>query len=167
MIGIVRLSVFCLFVLSNQNCFSQKIDFGLISQIELQNFKAVGHPTNEDLALHNSIDAKAQTKSYLSKLYVGKEAKIQISIHTNLTIDDYLKPIKKSKQKYANVNFWIYKKVHFVALELSVDNKKVNRIIYQEPNLTTIVILDYIQDLPIGKLKSKQIISSISFRTSA
>jgi hypothetical protein len=166
MMGIVRLIVIYWFVFTTQNCFSQKIDFGLISQIELQNFKAVSHPSNEDLDLHNSIDAKAKTNSYLSKICIGKEAKIQISIHTNSTINDYLKPIKKSKQNYPNLKFWIYKKVHFVSLELSVKNKIINRIIYQEPNLTTIVILDYIQDLPTSKLISKQIISSISFRTS-
>ncbi len=165
MIRFVRLFIFSWLILTSQKSYSQKIDFGLISQLELPNFKQVGHPTKVDLDLHNSIDVKAQTMSYLSKSCIGKEAKIHISLHTNLTLNEYLKPVKKSKNQ--NINFWIYKKVHFVSLEFSIGNKNVNRIIYQEPNLTTIVILDYIQDSPLSKQISKQIITGLSFRTSA
>lgn len=165
MIRFVRLFIFSWLILTSQKSYSQKIDFGLISQLELPNFKQVGHPTKVDLDLHNSIDVKAQTKSYLSKSCIGKEAKIHISLHTNLTLNEYLKPVKKSKNQ--NVNFWIYKKVHFVSLEFNIGNKNVTRIIYQEPNLTTIVILDYIQDSPLSKQISKQIITGLSFRTSA
>jgi hypothetical protein len=163
----VRLFVFSWLILTSQKSYSQKIDFGLISQFELPNFKQVGHLTKDDLDLHNLIDVKAQTKSYLSKACIGKQAKIHISLHTNLTLYEYLKPIKNTKLKYQNVNFWIYKKVHFSTLEFSVGNKNVTRIIYQEPNLTTIVILDYIQELPLSKEISKQVITGLSFRTSA
>jgi hypothetical protein len=167
MIRIVRLFIFSWFILTSQKSFSQKIDFGLISQIELPNFKQVGHPTKDDLDLHNSIDAKALTKSYLSKACIGNDAKIHISLHTNLTLNEYLKPIKIAKLKYQNVNFWIYKKVHFISLDFRFSNKNITRIIYQEPNLTTIVILDYIQDAYLSKSISKQLIKSLSFRTSA
>jgi hypothetical protein len=167
MIPKVRTFICICLALTNYTSFSQKHDFGLVSQLDLANFKKNGHLTKDDLLLHQTIDSLAKTKSYLSKSLLGKGEKLHISLHTNLTIEAYLKPIKLNTKKFTQVNYWVYKGVHFTCLEFTIAHKKINRIIYQEPKLTTIVVLDYLQDLPVTKSMNKLIIKGLSFRTSA
>lgn len=167
MADFIRILFGSVLILTNQISYSQKIDIGLISQLELTDFKKVERISKSDLALHNTIDSIASTKSYLSKSLVNNREKILISIHTQLTIEEFLKPIKKNKSKFTQINFWVYKGVHFVSLEFKLANKKINRIIYQEPNLTTIVIWDLFQDLNGSKSSSIQLIKGLSYRISA
>ena len=162
----IRILLWSWLIFGCNKLFSQKVDFGLISQLELTNFKKLGHFKSDDILMHNSIDSLTKTKTYLSKLLVGEHEKLHISIHTNLSIEQFLKPIKTNKLKSMKVSFWLYKKVHFVSLEFLKGNKKINRIIYQEPNLTTIIILDYLTDFPNNNTIYKQIIKGLTFRTS-
>lgn len=163
----IRIIFGSMLMVSYQFSYSQKVDIGLISQLELTDFKKVERVSKSDIVLHEKIDSIASTKSYLSKSLVNHREKILVSIHTQLSIEEYLKPIKKNKSKFTQVNFWVYKGVHFVSLEFKLANKKINRIIYQEPNLTTIVILDLFQDLNERNSKSLQLIKGLSYRTSA
>jgi hypothetical protein len=164
--ALVRLIGISWFLLLSQTIFSQKIEFGLISQLDLPNFTIVGNSKRDELVLHNSIDLFTRTKSYFSKSLIAKGEKIHISLQTTLPIDSYLRPIKSYKLKYKNVSYWLYKRIHFVSLEFTFNNKNVTRIIYQEPNLTTVIVLDYFYDLPSSKLNVKQIIKCLTFRTS-
>lgn len=126
--------------------FSQTADIGLLSTLELNNLKVQSKITVMDLNWHHKIDSVSGISSFLNKVIQVNNQKYYVCIHSKSTMDELILPLKKGKTKYDAVAFYIYQNAHFACYQFKIQSKKIHRIIFSEPKLTTVILIDLIDN---------------------
>lgn len=143
-----NLIIFLVFIggLKPFNMFSQSVNIGLLSTLEFNNIKLQPKINSLDLTWHNKIDSVSNISSFLNKVVQINKQNFYISIHTKSTMDDLIFPFKKGKAKYDTAEYFIYQNAHFACYRFKMQSKYIHRIIFSEPKLTTVILIDYIDD---------------------
>jgi hypothetical protein len=145
---------------------SQSIDIGLLSTLELSGLKSQSKITGLDLAWHQKIDSISSISSFLNKVVLINRQKVYISLHTKSSMEDVIAPLKKGKIKYEKADYYIYQNVRFACYKFKNQSKYLNRIIFSEPKLTTVILIDYIDDRNQNKeLNYKTIIEGLKLNS--
>jgi hypothetical protein len=61
-------------------------------------------------------------------------------------MDELISPYKKGKVKYDTAAYFIYQNAHFACYRFTMQSKNIHRIIFSEPKLTTVILIDFIDD---------------------
>jgi hypothetical protein len=155
-----------LFFLFQVNVFGQKsISCGLITNFLLTSKSISKTATQSDINLLKKINSDLNIETYLSKIIYEDSKEIIISLYTSATIEEMMKEINFSK-----VNLKVKKvikkdKTNFYCYCFLENNKKINRIIFNEPDLTLCIVIDVLSsDINNNNVYFDAILNRISFK---
>ena len=128
------------------NGLCQSSEIGLLSTLEIKNLKVQPKITLVDLGWHNKIDSTSGIQSFLNKVLVVNNKKLYVSLHTKSTVEDVVLKLKTGKIRYDSAFFFIYQNTHFACFQFKTHTKIIHRIIFSEPKLTSVNLIDFVDD---------------------
>ena len=136
---------FCIFIFSNIDLYGQrKLSCGLITNFDLISNSICKKPTQNDIALLNKINSDVNIQTYLSKVVFENSKEILISLYTSATLEDLLREINFKKVDFKIKKIIKKNNCSFYCFYFHDMNKKINRIIFNEPDLTLCIVIDIV-----------------------